>query len=125
MNENEIAYKVIGIAIQIHKDLGPGIFESVYEKVLQYELIQAGLETRSQVPLPLIYKGIEFEAGFRVDLLIENKVIIEIKSIENIAPIHFSQLLTYLRLSNIKLGLLINFNTKILKEGIHRVVNNL
>jgi GxxExxY protein len=125
MTENEISYKVIGIAIELHKNLGPGLLESVYETTLSHDLREAGLEVEQQISVPLIYKGIKMNNGFRLDLLIENKVIIEIKSVENIAPVHFSQTLTYLKLSNKKLGLLINFNTDKLKEGIHRVVNNL
>lgn len=125
MTENEISYKVIGIAIELHKVLGPGLLESVYEKALAYDLQEAGLEVKTQVPMPLIYKEIKQDVGYRLDLLVENKVIIELKSVENLAPVHYAQTLTYLKLSDKKLGLLINFNTKILKEGIHRIVNNL
>jgi GxxExxY protein len=125
MTENEISYKIIGAAIDLHKTVGPGLLESVYEKALMYDLIQIGLETECQVPMPFIYKEVKQEIGYRLDLLVEDKVIIEIKAVENLAPVHFSQLLTYLKLSNKKLGLLINFNTKYLKNEIHRVVNNL
>tara|TARA_R110001583_G_scaffold3806_2_gene23212 strand:+ start:6758 stop:7135 length:378 start_codon:yes stop_codon:yes gene_type:complete len=125
MTENEISYKIIGAAIDLHKTVGPGLLESVYEKALMYDLIQIGLKTESQVPMPFIYKEVKQEIGYRLDLLVEDKVIIEIKAVENLAPVHFSQLLTYLKLSNKKLGLLINFNTKYLKNEIHRVVNNL
>jgi|SRR5699024_1923037 len=125
MTENEISYKIIGIAIELHKTLGPGLLESVYEKALAYDLREAGLEVKTQVSMPLIYKEIKQDVGYRLDLLVENKVIIELKSVENLAPVHYAQTLTYLKLSDKKLGLLINFNTKILKEGIHRVVNNL
>lgn len=125
MTENEIATLILDKAFEIHRILGPGLLESVYEKALEYELIQSGVTVNSQQAVPMIYKEIKFEAGFRLDLLVENKVIIEVKSVENLAPLHFAQTLTYLKLSNKKLGLLINFNTKLLKEGIHRVVNGL
>lgn len=125
MTENEISYKIIGIAIELHKSLGPGLLESVYEKALAYDLKEAGLKVKTQVPMPLIYKDIQQDIGYRLDILVENKVIIELKSVELLAPVHFAQTLTYLKLSERKLGLLINFNTKILKEGIHRIVNNL
>lgn len=125
MTENEISYKVIGAAIELHKNLGPGLLESVYENALAYDLREAGLEVKQQIPMPLIYKEVKMDNGYRLDLLIENKVIIEIKSVESFAPVHFSQTLTYLKLSNMKLGLLINFNTDKLKDGIHRIVNNL
>jgi len=125
MTENEISYKVIGTAINLHKSVGPGLLESVYEKALMYDLNQIGLKTVSQVPMPFIYKEVKQDVGYRLDLIVENKVVIEIKAVEKLAPVHFAQLLTYLRLSNKKLGLLINFNTKYLKNEIHRVVNNL
>jgi GxxExxY protein len=125
MTENEISYKIIGVAIELHKKLGPGLLESVYENALAFDLREISLKILQQVPMPLIYKKVKMEAGFRLDLLVEDKVIIEIKSIETLAPVHFSQVLTYLRLSDKKLGLLINFNTEVLKKGIHRVVNNL
>ena len=123
--ENEISYKIIGCAIELHKSLGLGLLESAYEAALKFDLEQMGLKVSSQVPMPFIYKEIKQDIGYRIDLIVENKVIIEIKSIENLAPVHFAQALTYLKLSNIKLALLINFNTKILKDGIHRIVNNL
>ena len=125
MNENDISYKIIGAALEVHKTLGPGLLESVYENTLAYELRQNGLETKAQVPLPVMYKEIKMEVGFRIDLLIENKVIIEIKSVEALAPVHFAQTLTYLKLSGLKLALLINFNTIKLKDSIHRIVNKL
>ena len=125
MNENELSNKIIGAAIELHKVLGPGLLESAYENALAYELNNLGLNVKQQVPMPFIYKEIKLDVGYRIDLLIENIIIIEIKSVEALAPVHFSQVLTYLKLSNIKLGLLINFNTRLLKEGIHRVVNNL
>ena len=125
MDENSISSRIIGIAIELHKKLGPGLLESAYENALAYDLNANELETKQQVPMPFVYKNINLDVGYRLDLLVEEKVIVEIKSVELIAPVHFSQLLTYLKLSGLKLGLLINFNTKLLKDGIHRVVNNL
>lgn len=125
MTENEIATVILDHAFALHRALGPGLLESVYEKALFYDLVETGLTVQAQVPMPLIYKEIHFEAGFRLDLLVENKVIVELKSIENLAPIHFAQTLTYLKLSNKRLGLLINFNNKLLKDGVHRIANNL
>jgi len=125
MNENEIAKIILDKAFEIHRNLGPGLLESVYEKALEYELIHAGIFVASQLPVPLIYKEIKFEAGFRLDLLVENKVIVEIKANDGLAPVHFAQTLTYLKLSEKKLGLLLNFNVKYLKDGIHRLANNL
>jgi len=125
MSENELSYRVIGIALGLHRSLGPGLLESVYENALAYDLIESGLEVKTQVPMPFIYKEIKMETGYRLDILVENKLIIEVKSVEILAPVHYAQVLTYLKLSEIKLGLLINFNTKVLKDGIHRIVNNL
>lgn len=125
MTENELSYKIIGAAIELHKELGAGLLESAYENPLAYELRESGLFVEQQIPMPLIYKEIKMDCGYRIDLRIESKVIIEIKSIETLAPVHFAQTLTYLRLSGCKLGLLINFNTVKLKDGIHRIVNNL
>src|SRR5699024_11619385 len=98
MTENEISYKIIGIAIELHKTLGPGLLESVYEKALAYDLREAGLEVKTQVSMPLIYKEIKQDVGYRLDLLVENKVIIELKSVENLAPVHYAQTLTYLKI---------------------------
>jgi GxxExxY protein len=125
MTENEISYKIIGIAIELHKSLGPGLLESAYENALMHDLIEIGFTVYHQVPMPFIYKKVNLEIGYRIDLLVENKVIIELKSVETIAPVHFAQTLTYLKLSGFKLGLLINFNCKYLKNNIHRIVNNL
>ncbi|MFO7658731.1 MAG: GxxExxY protein [Bacteroidales bacterium] len=125
MTENEISYKVIGVAISIHKSIGPGLLESAYENALAYDLKELGFEVRQQVPMPFIYKEVKQEVGYRIDLLVNNKLIIEIKAVETLAPVHYAQLLTYLKLSGLKLGLLINFNSKILKDNIYRVVNNL
>ena len=125
MTENEISYKIIGAALEIHKNIGPGLLESAYENALAFDLRELGFDVKQQVPMPFIYKEIQQEVGYRIDLIVNNKVLVEIKSVENLAPVHFAQTLTYLKLSGMKLGLLINFNTKVLKEGIHRIVNNL
>jgi GxxExxY protein len=125
MTENELSYKIIGTAMEIHKNIGPGLLESAYENALAFDLQEMGLRVRQQVPMPFVYKDIKMEVGYRIDILVEEKVIIEIKSVEALAPVHFAQTLTYLKLSGLKLALLINFNMKILKEGIHRIVNNL
>jgi GxxExxY protein len=125
MNENELSNKIIGCALKIHKSLGPGLLESAYEECLFYELSKEGLKVEKQKSLPLIYEEVKLECGYRIDLLVENKVVIEIKAVESLNDIHFAQVLTYLKLSKCKLGLLINFNVTILKEGIRRVVNNL
>ncbi|ALO15786.1 GxxExxY protein [Salinivirga cyanobacteriivorans] len=125
MTENQIAATILDIAFPLHKTLGPGLLETVYEQTLAYDLNEIGINAVTQVPVPLIYKEIKFEAGYRLDLLVENKVIVEVKSTENLAPVHFAQTLTYLRLADKRLGLLINFNSKFLKDGIHRIVNRL
>lgn len=118
MNENEISYKIIGIAIELHKNIGPGLLESVYQNALYYDLKQAGLNVACQVPMPFVYKEVKMEVGYRIDLIVEGKVLIEVKSIEMLAPVHYAQTLTYLKLSGLKLGLLINFNIKTLKDSI-------
>lgn len=125
MIENELSKIIIGTCIEIHRELGPGLLESVYEEVLFTELKEKGLDVQRQVSVPLAYKNLHFETAYRLDLLVNNRVIIELKAVDNLAPVYYSQLLTYLKLSDKKLGLLINFNVKLLKEGIHRVVNNL
>jgi len=125
MTENDLSGIIVDIAYQVHVGLGPGLFVSVYEEVLAYEFEQAGLEFKRQPAIPVIWKGIRMDQGFRADLIVENKVIIEIKSVENIAPVHPKQLLTYLKLTDIKLGLLINFNERLIKDGITRIVNGL
>ena len=125
MNENEISKAIIGCAIEVHKLLGPGLLESAYEECLYYELRQAGLKVEKQKPLPVIYKEVRLEAGYRIDLLVESKVVIEIKSVEVLNDVHTAQVLTYLKLSECKLGLLINFNSARLASGIKRLVNNL
>jgi GxxExxY protein len=123
--ENELATVVIGEAIQIHQTLGPGLLESVYETCLAHKLIVLGLNIKVQKPIPVVFDNIKLECGFRCDILVENKLIIEIKACEALNDIHFAQLLTYLKLSDIRLGLLINFNVLKLKDGIRRVANNL
>ncbi len=125
MTENELSRIIIGAAIEVHKILGPGLLESAYETGMERELTLRGLNVRRQVGLPLIYKDVKCDIGYRVDLLVENKVIIEIKSVEALNDVHIAQVLTYLKLSKCKLGLLINFNVKLLKDGIKRLVNNL
>ena len=125
MTENEISKIVFDCALKVHKSLGPGLLESAYEECLYYELRKTGLEVKKQKPLPLIYEDVKLEIGYRVDLIVENKVIIEIKAVEALNDIHLAQILTYLKLSDCKLGMLINFNVTLIKNGIKRVVNNL
>ncbi len=125
LSENQIAKEVVDIAFQVHKQYGPGLFESVYEEIMCYELHGRNLSFTSQQGIPLVHESIKLEAGFRADIIVENKVIIEIKSVETLAPVHYKQVQTYLKLTGLKLGLLINFNTALIKEGIHRIVNNL
>jgi GxxExxY protein len=120
--ENEISKIVFESGLQIHKILGPGLLESAYEECLYFDLVNAGLKVEKQKSLPLIYKEIKLDAGYRVDFLIENKVIIEIKSIDALHPIHTAQVLTYLKLSSCKLALLINFNVSLFKDGVKRLV---
>ena len=125
MTENQIARIVVDAAFKIHKTLGPGLLESVYEAVLDFELQKRGLAVARQVGLPVHYEGVKLELGFRIDLIVQHKLIIEVKSIEVLAPVHKKQLLTYLRLTDLRLGLLINFNVERIKDGIQRVVNGL
>jgi len=125
MTENAVAREIVDATFRIHTTLGPGLLESVYTAVLAHELARRGLRTAQQYPIPVIYQDIRIEIGFRADLVVEDKVIVEIKSVETIAPVHKKQLLTYLRLSNKRLGLLINFNVVLIKDGITRVVNGL
>ena len=125
MTENEISYKIIGAAINVHKSIGPGLLEQAYESALAYELQEIDLNVQQQKSMPFVYKDVHQDIGYRIDLMVNNKVIVEIKSVESLAPVHYAQTLTYLRLSNLKLALLINFNSKILKNSIHRIVNNL
>lgn len=125
MTENEISSKIIGCAIEVHRELGPGLLESAYEECLYYELKTAGLQVDKQRILPVVYKEVNLDCGYRLDLIVEDKVIIEVKSVADIDDIHLAQVMTYLKLSKCKLGLLINFNVDLVKNGIKRVVNNL
>jgi len=125
MTENLLARDIVDAAFHIHKNLGPGLLESVYEVILAHEIEKRGLRVARQQPVPIAYEGIQFDEGFRADLIVEDKVIVELKSVEQIAPVHKKQLLTYLRLTNKRLGLLINFGACLIKDGIHRIVNGL
>ena len=125
MRENEITGEIVDVAYKIHTQLGPGLLESVYESVMAYELRRRRLIFERQKSIPIIYEGVHLEEGFRADFIVEDLVIVELKSVETIAPVYKKQLLTYLRLANKHLGLLINFNTDLIKNGITRVVNNL
>jgi len=123
MTENQLSTKVIGLVIKIHRELGPGLLENVYKECLFSELKQSGLSVEKEKSLPVIYNDLKLECGYRLDLVVENKLVLELKSIESLAEIHFAQTLTYLRLGQYKLGLLINFNVPVLKNGIRRVIN--
>ena len=125
MTENELSKIIVDACYKIHVELGPGLFEAVYEEILTYELIQNDLYVTRQQTIPVIWKERKMDQGFRADLIVENKVLIEIKSVEAIARVHQKQVLTYLKLSNLKLGLLINFNEALIKDGITRIVNKL
>lgn len=125
MNENYLAKVIVNTCYNIHVELGPGLLESVYEEILYHELILQGYQVERQKSIPVLWKGSKMEIGFRADLIVENKVIVELKAVETIAPVHPKQLLTYLRLTNLKLGLLINFNEARIKDGITRIVNRL
>ena len=125
MTENELLRIVFDCALKVHQSLGPGLLESAYEECLFYELRKIGLNVEKQKPLPLIYEEVKLDVGYRIDIIVENKLIIEIKSVEALNDVHFAQLLTYLKLTNCKLGLLINFNVSLIKNGVKRVVNNL
>ncbi|MFC1858964.1 GxxExxY protein [Thermodesulfobacteriota bacterium] len=122
MKFDELSNRVIGCAIEVHKQLGPGLLESTYEQCLAYELNKAGLPFKLQMPLPVHYKEIKLDCGYRIDILIDDKIIVELKSVEKLLPIHQAQLLTYMKLSHIKIGLLINFNVRFIKNGIKRMV---
>lgn len=124
MNENEISNKVIGLAIEVHKSLGPGLLESAYKECLYYKLIQSGLKVEKEKPMPLVFENVKLDCGYRMDLLVENKLVIEIKSAEALNDVHTAQILTYMKLGNFKVGLLINFNVFLLKDGIKRIVNS-
>ncbi|MDE5420839.1 GxxExxY protein [Ancylomarina sp. DW003] len=125
MTENEISKVVVDCALKVHRQLGPGLLESAYQECLMYELKNQGLVVEKEKPIPLVYDTVKLDIGYRMDLLINNKLVIEIKSVESLNDIHLAQILTYLKLSGCKLGLLINFNVALIKHGIKRVVNNL
>lgn len=125
MTENELSKIAFDSALKVHQVLGPGLLESAYEECLYYELRKTGLEVQKQKALPLVYEEVKLDVGYRIDLIIENKLILEIKSVDALNEVHFAQLLTYLKLTDCKLGLLINFNVVLIKNGIRRVVNNL
>ncbi len=125
MTENELAKVIVNTCYDIHVELGPGLLESVYEEILYFELTSQGYKVERQKPIPVFWKEIKMDIGFRADLIVENKVVVELKSVELIAPVHPQKLLTYLRLTKLKLGLLINFNEALIKDGITRVVNGL
>jgi GxxExxY protein len=123
MTENELSRKIIGCAMKVHTELGPGLLENAYEECLFYELQQAGFNVLKQKALPLVYCGVKLDAGYRIDLLVESKVVIEVKAVDIFNDVHMAQIITYLKLSGCKLGLLINFNVRSLKDGIKRVAN--
>ena len=123
MHENEIANKVIGCAIDVHKVLGPGLLESAYHECLYYKLQKEGLKLQKEKPMPLVYEEVHLECGYRIDILVEDKVVIEIKSVEALNSVHMAQTLTYMKLGDYKLGLLINFNVSLLKQGVKRIIN--
>jgi len=123
MIENEITEKIIGCALEVHKTLGPGLLESAYKECLFYKLTKSGLIVNKEKPIPVVYEEVKLDCGYRIDLLVENKVVVEIKSLDALHDIHTAQVLTYLKLGNYKLGLLINFNVVLLKQGIKRIIN--
>lgn len=123
MNVNELSNITIGKAIEVHKTLGPGLLESAYRECLYFDLLQSGLYVEKEKPMPIVYKDVKLDHGYRMDLLIENKLVIEIKTVELFSDVHTAQVLTYLRLGNYKLGLLINFHVALLKDGIKRIIN--
>jgi len=125
MTHNEISGAIIDVAIDIHRRLGPGLFESVYQVVLAYEMTKHNLQVEREVPIPVFWDNLRFDVGFRADMIVEGLVIVELKSLEAIIPVHMKQLLTYLRLTDKRLGLLLNFGDEVLKNGIARVVNGL
>lgn len=122
MNKEEVFKRILDCSFQVHNALGTGLLESAYEECLYYELTQSGLKVEKQKALPLVYKEVKLETGYRIDIIVENSIIIEIKSVESLTDIHLAQILTYLKLSNCKLGLLVNFNVRHLKDGIKRVI---
>lgn len=125
MTENDIAKLVVDICFKIHKKYGPGLFESVYEEIFCYEWAKNGISFTKQQAIPLVHEEIKMDAGFRADVIIDNKVVLELKSVELLVPVHYKQVQTYLKLTGCKLGILVNFNVALIKDGIHRIVNNL
>ena len=125
MTYNELSYSVVGAAMKVHRELGPGLLEKAYQECLCYEITQLGLCVEKEVAMPLKYRGVKLECGFRMDLLVEKRLVVETKSVSELHDIHFAQLLSYLKQGDFRMGLLINFNTLILKNGIRRVVNGL
>ena len=123
MNENEISNRIIGLGIDIHQSLGPGLLESAYKECLYYRLQRGGIFVEKEKPMPLVYQEVKLECGYRIDLLVDRLVVVEIKSVEPLNEVHFAQTLTYMKLGGYKLGLLINFNVSLLKDGIKRIVN--
>jgi GxxExxY protein len=122
MTENEITHQIIGAAIEVHKTLGPGLLESTYEECLCHELSRRGITFERQKPIPVVYKGVKLDCGYRLDLLVAGRIILELKSVEALAPFHDSVLITYLKLSGHRVGLLMNFNVQVLKDGIKRII---
>ncbi len=123
MTENEIAHRIVGCALEVHKALGPGLLESAYQECLCYTLQKEGLSVKKEKAMPLIFEDVKLECGYRIDLLVENKVVVEIKSVDALHDVHLAQILTYMKLGNYKLGLLINFNVSLIKNGLKRVIN--
>jgi GxxExxY protein len=124
MKDNKLTEKIIGCAIEVHRNLGPGLLESAYQECLLFELTKLGLKVEKQLALPIVYKDIKLDHGYRIDLLVEDSIVIEIKTVECFTDVHFAQILTYLKLGNYPIGLLINFHTKLLKNGIKRFINS-
>jgi len=125
LNHNQVTESIIGAAIEVHRSLGPGLLESAYSACLAFELAERGLKVEIEKPLPIVYRGVQLECGYRIDLLVNDLVIVEVKSVEKLIPIHEAQILSYLRLSNLNLGLLINFNVGLLTHGVRRIAHNL
>jgi GxxExxY protein len=125
MTENELSNKIIGSAIEVHQSLGPGLLESAYKECLYYKILKAGYFAEKEKPMPLVFEEVKLNCGYRIDILVEEKVVIEIKSVEELNEVHLAQTLTYMKLGGYKLGLLINFNVTLLKDGLRRVVNRI
>ena len=123
MTENELSKKIIGLAIEVHKSLGPGLLESAYKECLYFKINQSGLKVEKEKPMPLVFEGVKLDCGYRIDLLVEDKLVIELKAVEALNDVHLAQVLTYLKIGNFKLGLLINYNVTLLKNGIKRIIN--